>query len=99
MAGAGQGPRAGGRRFETEQELIAALAHRYADPQPEDRKPLDEAYAKAMREVWQRHPDDADIGRSLRRGGSWICGRGTCWTAEGVRSRARTKSSGPSKRP
>jgi tetratricopeptide (TPR) repeat protein len=46
----------------TEQALIAALAKRYADPQPEDRKPLDEAYAAAMREVWKAHPDDADVG-------------------------------------
>lgn len=45
-----------------ERELIAALAKRYADPQPEDRRPLDEAYADAMRKVWEAHPDDADIG-------------------------------------
>jgi tetratricopeptide (TPR) repeat protein len=45
-----------------EQALIAALASRYADPQPEDRKPLDEAYAAAMRQVHEKHPDDADIG-------------------------------------
>lgn len=46
----------------TEQMLIKALAARYADPQPEDRKPLDEAYAAAMRKVWQANRDDADIG-------------------------------------
>ena len=46
----------------SEQALIAALTKRYADPQPEDRKPLDEAYAAAMREVWKANPDDADIG-------------------------------------
>jgi tetratricopeptide (TPR) repeat protein len=45
-----------------EGELIAALAKRYADPQPNDRKPLDEAYAEAMRKVWETHPDDVDIG-------------------------------------
>jgi tetratricopeptide (TPR) repeat protein len=45
-----------------EQALIEALAKRYADPQPADRKPLDEAYAKAMVEVWKSYPDDADIG-------------------------------------
>ena len=45
-----------------EQELIEALGHRYADPQPDDRGPLDQAYAEAMRQVWQRHPDDADVG-------------------------------------
>jgi tetratricopeptide (TPR) repeat protein len=45
-----------------EQDLIAALEKRYADPQPADRKPLDEAFAAAMREVWKRHSTDADIG-------------------------------------
>jgi tetratricopeptide (TPR) repeat protein len=45
-----------------ERALIYALSKRYADPQPEDRKPLDEAYAAAMREVWKTHPDDADVG-------------------------------------
>src|SRR5579863_6929540 len=46
----------------TEQALIAALAKRYADPQPADRKPHDEAYAAAMRDVWKAFPDDADVG-------------------------------------
>src|SRR6185295_14305997 len=45
-----------------EQQLIAALAKRYAEPQPEDRKPLDEAYAAAMRETFRKYPGDADIG-------------------------------------
>jgi tetratricopeptide (TPR) repeat protein len=45
-----------------EHALIEALAARYADPQPEDRKPLDEAYAAAMRNVWRAHPTDADVG-------------------------------------
>jgi tetratricopeptide (TPR) repeat protein len=45
-----------------ERELIEALAKRYAQPQPKDRKPLDEAYAEAMRKLWKAHPDDADIG-------------------------------------
>jgi tetratricopeptide (TPR) repeat protein len=53
-AAAGAGP--------IEKELIAALGKRYADPQPDDRKPLDEAYAAAMRDVWKAHPDDADVG-------------------------------------
>ena len=47
---------------ERERALIEALAARYADPPPADRKPLDEAYAEAMRRVWQAHPADADIG-------------------------------------
>ncbi|MFN2622313.1 MAG: hypothetical protein ABR611_05655 [Chthoniobacterales bacterium] len=45
-----------------EKALIEALSHRYANPQPEDRKPLDEAYAAAMREVWKQFPDDQDAG-------------------------------------
>ena len=45
-----------------EQALIAAVGQRYANPQPEDRTPLDRAYADAMREVWKAHPGDADVG-------------------------------------
>jgi tetratricopeptide (TPR) repeat protein len=45
-----------------ERSLIDALAKRYADPQPADRRPLDEAYAAAMREVHHAHPDDTDVG-------------------------------------
>lgn len=45
-----------------ERALIDALGKRYANPQPEDRKPLDEAYAAAMREVWKQFPDDQDVG-------------------------------------
>ena len=47
---------------EIEKALIAALGKRYANPQPTDRKPLDEAYAAAMRALWKAHPEDADIG-------------------------------------
>ena len=45
-----------------EQALITALATRYANPPPENRAPLDETYAEAMREVWQVYPKDADVG-------------------------------------
>lgn len=45
-----------------EQALIAALATRYANPQPEDRRPLDLAYANAMRKVWMDFPEDSDVG-------------------------------------
>jgi tetratricopeptide (TPR) repeat protein len=45
-----------------ERALIEALGARYANPQPEDRKPLDEAFANAMRKVWQQFPEDADVG-------------------------------------
>jgi tetratricopeptide (TPR) repeat protein len=65
-----------------EQALIAALAERYADPPPEDRKPLDEAYATAMRKVWKKHPTDADVGalfaESLMDLRPW-----DLWTADG----------------
>jgi tetratricopeptide (TPR) repeat protein len=47
---------------EVEQALIDALSKRYAYPQPEDRSPLDQAYADAMSEVWKRFPKDADVG-------------------------------------
>ncbi len=40
--------------------LIEALALRYAAAAPADRKPLDLAYANAMREVARRFPDDDD---------------------------------------
>ena len=45
-----------------ERALVEALAQRYADPQPEDRSSLDQAYADAMRRVWQRYPEDPDVG-------------------------------------
>jgi tetratricopeptide (TPR) repeat protein len=45
-----------------ERDLIEALSHRYASPQPEDRAPLDQAYADAMRKVWQAYPNDPDVG-------------------------------------
>jgi tetratricopeptide (TPR) repeat protein len=50
------------RVSEPERAYIEALAHRYAMPQPEDRAPLDAAYANAMREMWRAHPDDPDAG-------------------------------------
>lgn len=46
----------------TERALIAALAHRYAKPWPDDRAALDHAYADAMANVWAAHPDDSDVG-------------------------------------
>lgn len=44
-----------------EQALIQALGRRYALPQPEDRRPLDAAYAEAMRKVHREHPADPDV--------------------------------------
>ena len=45
-----------------ERDLIEALGHRYANPQPDDRSALDLAYANAMREVWRKHPGHPDVG-------------------------------------
>ncbi len=44
-----------------EQALISALAKRYGKTAPVDRKPLDQAYAEAMRSVAKRFPGDAVI--------------------------------------
>jgi tetratricopeptide (TPR) repeat protein len=45
-----------------ERALIEALGARYSWPQPADRKPLEQAYADAMRTVWKAYPEDADVG-------------------------------------
>lgn len=45
-----------------ERSLIAALARRYAMPQPADRRPLDEAYAQAMRQLYRSNLEDPDLG-------------------------------------
>jgi tetratricopeptide (TPR) repeat protein len=45
-----------------ERDLVQALAARYSDPPPADRTALDTAYADAMRAVWKKHPQDADVG-------------------------------------
>ncbi len=45
-----------------EQALIRAVAERYAWPIPEDRMPLDEAYAAAMEAAWRAFPNDPDVG-------------------------------------
>ena len=43
-----------------EQAFIQALSARYAENPPQDRKPLDEAYAAATRALVAQHPDDLD---------------------------------------
>lgn len=43
-----------------ERAFVAALSARYAEHPPEDRRPLDEAYAAAMAELVRAHPDDLD---------------------------------------
>ncbi|TWI10227.1 hypothetical protein [Aerolutibacter ruishenii] len=49
-------PRASAR----EQAFITALSARYAANPPENRRPLDEAYAAATRELMRQRPDDLD---------------------------------------
>ena len=44
-----------------EQALIHAVDARYATPIPEDRMPLDQAYAKKMEEAYQQFPQDTDV--------------------------------------
>ncbi len=44
-----------------EQALIQALQYRYPDSTTVDRVPLDEKYAHAMKEVYQRFPENQDI--------------------------------------
>ncbi|MGH8129877.1 MAG: tetratricopeptide repeat protein, partial [Steroidobacteraceae bacterium] len=46
---------------EKEQAFINALSARYAENPPEDRRPLDEAYAAAMAELAAKYPDDVDV--------------------------------------
>ena len=57
----GQAKARAARATPLEQALINALAERYANPQPENRRPLDEAYAEAMRQVWSAYPTNADV--------------------------------------
>jgi tetratricopeptide (TPR) repeat protein len=47
---------------EANRALIEALAARYADPLPKDTRPLEEAYAKAMKAAAEKFPKDADLG-------------------------------------
>jgi tetratricopeptide (TPR) repeat protein len=64
-----------------EQALVRAVATRYAWPVPEDRLPLDQAYAAAMERAWHQFPDDPDVGalyaESLMNLQPW-----DLWTAE-----------------
>ena len=45
-----------------EKALIQAVDKRYALPIPNDRKPLDEAYAQAMGEAYKQFSKDSDVG-------------------------------------
>ena len=46
-----------------ERALIEALQYRNANPEPEDRTSLNEAYAEAMGKIWEAYPNDADVGK------------------------------------
>jgi len=65
-----------------ERAMIEALDARYEWPAPEDRAPLDQAYADAMQSVHERFRDDADIAalyaESLMNLQPW-----KYWTTEG----------------
>jgi tetratricopeptide (TPR) repeat protein len=50
----------GAKASERERNYITALAARYGKSPPADRRPLDEAYAKAMATLVKQHPDDLD---------------------------------------
>lgn len=50
------------RATSIDRELIEALGARYAQSPEAKRRPLDEAYARAVGEVWRRHPDQPDVG-------------------------------------
>lgn len=50
------------RASPVERDLLSALEKRYTSPPPEDRRPLDEAFAKAMRDLWRKYPQDTDVG-------------------------------------
>src|SRR5205823_13932259 len=67
---------------EANRALVEALAARYADPLPKETRPLEEAYAKAMKAVWEKFPKDTDIGalyaESLMNLRPW-----DLWTIEG----------------
>jgi tetratricopeptide (TPR) repeat protein len=45
-----------------ERALIGAISAQYGTLQPIDEKPVDEAYASAMRSAWMSCPDDPDVG-------------------------------------
>lgn len=45
-----------------EAALIHAVSARYEYPAPENRRPLDEAYADAMQEAFESFPEDPDTG-------------------------------------
>lgn len=50
------------RESASNQALIRATLARFKYPQPKDRSPLNQAFAREMGKVWQRFSNDADVG-------------------------------------
>ena len=75
---------------EKERGLIEALSKRYVKEAVEDRSPLDLAYANAMKELYAKYPNDADVGvlyaESLMNLHPWDLqdkkGKNKAWTPE-----------------
>ena len=51
-----------GNTNDVERDLLIALKARYANPWPKDRSTLDQAYADAMAPLWEKYPNNADVG-------------------------------------
>lgn len=66
-----------------EKDLISALQARYSVPTPADRSELEASYAAAMREVYAKHPDDADIA-ALTAEALMMLKPWKLWSPEGV---------------
>lgn len=47
---------------EVERAIVRAEDVRHVSPPPQDRKELDQAFAAAMKDVYGKFPDDADVG-------------------------------------
>jgi len=74
-----------------EAALISALSKRYTAEALKDRKPLDEAYAKAMEEVARQFPEDAEVNTlyaealmDLHPWDFWKNGKAQPWTSQPV---------------
>ena len=84
-----QAKRLVGHCSQLEKALVKALESRYANPQPEDRTPLDTAYAAAMREVASEFPNNpeattlfAEAAMDLHPWDFWKNGLAQPWTQE-----------------
>lgn len=80
-----------GKSSPKEQALISALSKRYTAEALKDRKPLDEAYAKAMEEVAKKFPEDAEVNTlcaealmDLHPWDFWKNGKAQPWTSQPV---------------